>query len=618
MATEVYVETPSEPAVTVLGSETLAAAPGADGNSGDTLYALFFTWSGLWVGEDDLPGVTAAWRTRAAWALRTVGGMLPGEEFYLQAQARDYLGNTSEPGPPAIGMMDSAGETGLDAALAVVKASSTISAPEFMAALPASVRLAGKNLNDFGFYVDRISGLDLPKVIADEIFVPGDHAWQQRDEYLATKKIVLEGYIHGTSPGGLRLRIAYLKSFLATFEGSPWRSRTPVSLERADLDDRHWNVFYEAVDLVETVGKRDVSTSARVRVTMKSLLPFAVSNAVVRVLFTPAAGGFRSLDLGNAPSDAVYTIRGPAENPSFTVGDMLFFCDFADGLVYTGVENTTRTGTFTPAAEESLAYRTTETGMGILVTDGNTLSYTAGGNPADGAWVVAVEPRWDSPVRTEDAVILEHRADADNLVRLFWDAAAREWVFLRRAAGVDAEVRSSARSFTAGTRIVLGITWDSSNAGGMKLYVNGAQAAVGGDVAVLQQVPDTVTLHMSDGSLAPDAVFDLVAGWSRMLSADEMLRIADDTAALSNGNVTLGWTGTLDAGDFLTIDSLRRTAERYAAATGARENVLAALSGEIPILTPGRRRAATDRTQTMIATHAAAGGMEVRYRRRYL
>ena len=438
------------------------------------------------------------------------------------------------------------------------------------------------------------------------------------DEYFAVKRIVLEGYVHGTSPDDLRARIGYLKSFLATFGGAPWRSRSPVRLERVDLGGRHWNVLYEAVDLMETVGKRDLSPSARVRITLKSLSPFARANGVTRASFIPAAGGLHALGLGSAPSDAVYAITGPASDPSFSVGDMTFFCDFSDGLAYTGAENTALTGTFSPSAGESLAYRLTETGGGLLVTTGNTASYAASGNAADGAWVVVAEPRWSSSSRTETAVVLEHYADADNSFRLFWDASAREWVFMRRADGSITEVRSPEQAFTAGTRIVLGATWDASHAGGMALYVNGERVAESSSVAVLQEALHTVTLNDCDGSYPPDAVFSLVAEWARALSADEMLRIAGDPSALSNGNVTVSWSGTLESGDLLVLDSRARTAECRRIATGAWENVLSGLSGDIPVLAPGRRRAAAEGAGTTVFTHTGAAAMEVRYRKCYL
>jgi hypothetical protein len=297
---------------------------------------------------------------------------------------------------------------------------------------------------------------------------------------------------------------------------------------------------------------------------------------------------------------------------------MIFCCDFSRGLLFFDVENTESAGSFSPPESEAAAYHPTETGTGILVTDGVNVSFTAKGNPADGSWVTVIEPQWQSSSRTGDAVILEHRADNDNLVRLFWDGAAQTWVFLRKTDGIPHEARSSFQAFAAGTRIVLGITWDSTNAGGMKLYVNGEQESVCGDTAVLAQAPEQITLHNSDGSQQPDAVFDILAGWSRMLSADEMLRIADNPDALANRNVTVRWTGTLGTGDLLTIDSERRTAERFDRATGLRINALPGLDGEIPVLTPGRRRAATDHTQTVIYTRTAAAGMEVRYRRRYL
>jgi hypothetical protein len=231
---------------------------------------------------------------------------------------------------------------------------------------------------------------------------------------------------------------------------------------------------------------------------------------------------------------------------------------------------------------------------------------------------MVIEPQWRSSARSTDAVVFENRYDADNLVRLYWNGASQAWVFRKRAGGAQAEVRSSVQAFTAGTRIVLGITWDSTNAGGMKIYVDGVQEGVGGDVAVLYQAPNTVTLQSGDGALQPDAVYSLVAGWSRMFSADEMLKAANDVETIINHNTTIQYTGSLDTGDTLTIDSVRRTAELFDLSSGTRSNALGNLAGEIPVLTPGRRRTATDRTQTMIRCRTAMGGMEVRYRRRYL
>ncbi len=172
--------------------------------------------------------------------------------------------------------------------------------------------------------MDRITGLDLPRVVPDEELVPGGLSWRVHDEYFSAKRIVMEGYVHGSSPDDLRLRLAYLKSFLSTFDGNPWRSCAPTILERSDMGDRHWRVYYEAVEEIETVGKRDMASSARISAAVKCPEPFALSNEVTRVSFAPGAGSFHAVDLGNAPSDAVHVIRGPAANPSFSVGDMVF------------------------------------------------------------------------------------------------------------------------------------------------------------------------------------------------------------------------------------------------------------------------------------------------------
>jgi hypothetical protein len=466
--------------------------------------------------------------------------------------------------------------------------------------------------------VDTVSGLDVPNVVPDEELVPGNYAWHIWDEYFEPKRILLEGHVHGSSAEDLRLRLAYLKGFLATFEGNPWRSTAPVRLERSDLPDRHWIAYYNSIDTVEMIGKRDLSSSARIRVTMKCPLPFAISNDVIRSVFTPSANSFTTIDLGNAPSDAVYVIKGPAANPSFTVGDMVFVCDFSDNLAFTDAECADGTGVYTPSANEPGAYRTTETGMGLLVAGTDTVTFSAAGNPNDGSWIAVVAPEWDSTAQTSDVTVLEHYADADNYIRLYWDASADVWVFRKRADSVDYEAASEPHTFVAGTRIVLGISYDSTNAGGMKIFVDGTLSGMNGDTAVLTCSPSTLTLHAGGGTMQPNAVFDTAAGWSRMLSADEMLKIATDPAAVSNLNMSVTYSGTLDSGDLLTLDSEAKTAVLFDISAGTRTNVIDAIDGTIPALVPGRRRTASDRTQTVIYSKTACTEMETRYVRRYL
>jgi len=609
---------PSAPTVEPDTPTTLTVTPGEDENPAVTRYAVYNATDGLYLDADGAGTTEAVWRTKAEWGTITATGLTPDTAYTFTVKALNQADVETEFGPASDCTTSGLSSDLVAILLTVRKASSTISAPAFMSGLPTSIRLAGKSLNELGFHVDRISGLDVPRVVPDEELVPGDHTWQIRDEYFSPKRIVLEGHIHGSSAADLQIRLAYLKSFLSTFEGNPWRSTAPVRLERSDLPDRHWMVYYDAIDLVEIIGKRGLSSSARVRVAVKCPAPFAFSNEVVRVVFAPAAGTFRTIDLGNAPSDAVFVITGSAESPSFSVGDSVFHCDFSGGLAFTDTENAVQTGTYTPEENEAGAYRTTETGTGILVSGTDTVSFTVTGNKDDGSWAAVIAPQWQSTARETDAVILEHCYDTDNYLRLYWDAAEDRWVFRKRASGADIEVSSEPQAFTAGTRIVLGFTWDSTNAGGMKLYINGQQTGVNGDMTALASNPVTLTLHSSEGAMQPEAVIDFAAGWSRMLSADEMLRIATDPGTVANHNETAAYAGTLGENDLLTLDSRLKTAELFDISAGTRTNALGSVTGSIPILVPGRKRTASDRTQTVIYSTTAAAKFEVRYRRRYL
>jgi len=611
-------ETPSAPVVEADTSTTVLVTIGADGNPSYTEYAIYNERDDVFLDASGSASAIEIWQNKETWGTVTATGLNLSLVYTFKVKARNRDGVETVYGPGTQISSYGYSEDELTLLLEVRKASSTVSAPDFMAGLPASIRLAGKDLNDFGFHVDSINGLDLPQVVPDEELVPGDHSWHVWDEFFAPKRIVLEGYIHGNSPDDLRLRLAYLKSFFATFEGNPWRSTAPVWIERSDLDDRHWLAYYDSIDAVETLGKRDLSSSAHVKITMKCPSPYAVSNDIIRMVFTPEAGMFRPIDLGNAPSDGIFVIQGESVNPSFTVGDMVFLCDFSDGLSFTNVGNSSEEGTYTPSASEAGAYRTTETGMGILINGTDTASFAAQGNRNDGSWVAVISPQWQSSAQGSDVVVLEHKYNADNYLRLYWDASEDCWVFRKRAGGANYEVSSAIQAFTAGTRIILGTAYDTTNAGGMKLFINGIQAGVGGSTSVLSSAPSTLTLHEGGGTMQPNVVYDLVAGWSRMLSADEMQKIVTDPTAVVNLNTTVSYTGTLAENDLLTLDSRFKTAELFDVSEAARSNALGSVTGAIPVLTPGRKRTASDRTQTMVYTKTAAARMEVRYRRRYM
>ena len=385
-----------------------------------------------------------------------------------------------------------------------------------------------------------------------------------------------------------------------------------------DIPDRHWIVYYDSLEEIEYIGRRETASSAKIRVTMKCPEPYARSNETVRAVFMPSAGSFRSIDLGNAPSDAVYVIKGESSNPSFTVGDMVFFTDFSDGLAFSDVSCEKQRGVFSPAGEESGAYRTTDTGLGIFVTTGHIVSYTANGNKADCSWVIVITPQWQSSERITDAVVFEHRGDSGNYIRLYWDCSERKWVFRKCAGGMTEEASGTPQAFMAGETMVLGVTFDSTNAGGMKIFVNGSLYGVNTNADALAVTPTTVFLHADDGTMQPDCVFGVVAGWSRMLSSDEMLKVASDTSSIRNYNARVSYAGETDAGDLLILDSRLKTASLFDVSAGIKTNVLDKVNGTIPVLTPGRKRTATDRTQTMIYTGSSMAEMEVRYKRRYL
>ena len=215
---------PPAPLLEEQSSESIRLTLGPDENPEYTEYAIENMTGGSWVGTDGGPFPTPAWQTHAGWGTVTATGLLPDTLYAFRVKARNRDLVETDAGPSAQVMTWCAGAEQFGLSFTVAKATSTVSAPAFMRGLDPDIRIAGKNLQELGFVVDTISGLESPRVVPDEELVPGGHTWRVWDEYFTTKRIVLAGHVHSSSPADLRLRLAYLKSFLSTFEGDPWRS----------------------------------------------------------------------------------------------------------------------------------------------------------------------------------------------------------------------------------------------------------------------------------------------------------------------------------------------------------------------------------------------------------
>ncbi len=207
-------EVPAAPVLEEDTSVTVSVAIGEDSNHDNTEYAIYNETNDEYLDVSGNGTPSPAWQTKDSWAVVTAAGLTPSTTYTFKVKARNQEDAETAFGTPAQCTTHNLSTDVLTTVLQVQKASSTISAPSFMSGLAISILLAGKSLHDFGFHVDRISGLDLPCVVPDEELVPGAHTWRIWDEYFAPKRIVLEGYVHAASPDDLRLRLAYLKSFL--------------------------------------------------------------------------------------------------------------------------------------------------------------------------------------------------------------------------------------------------------------------------------------------------------------------------------------------------------------------------------------------------------------------
>ena len=191
-----YLEAPTAPVLTEVTSVTVNVAIWDDANASFTEYAIYNETDGNYIDSEGNATSEAIWQSRDEWGAVTVCCLNPVTEYTFKVKARNYVGIETEFGPSAQITTYNFASNEFSMTIEIQKVSSTISAPAFMSGLSTSIRLAGKSLNELGFHVDRISGLDVPSVVPDEELIPGNHTWHIWDEYFAPKRIVLNGHVH--------------------------------------------------------------------------------------------------------------------------------------------------------------------------------------------------------------------------------------------------------------------------------------------------------------------------------------------------------------------------------------------------------------------------------------
>ncbi len=143
-------ETPSAPAIEVETSVSIAATPGADSNPSYTEYAIYNETDGVFIDAFGNGSATAGWHSKAAWYTSTASGLTPSTLYTFKAKARNQDAVETGLGEGASITTYELSSQEVPVSLTVQKASSTVSAPGFMSSLSPSIRLGGKDLNEFG------------------------------------------------------------------------------------------------------------------------------------------------------------------------------------------------------------------------------------------------------------------------------------------------------------------------------------------------------------------------------------------------------------------------------------------------------------------------------------
>ena len=453
--------------------------------------------------------------------------------------------------------------------------------PTFLSGVSSTVALNGKDLSEFGVVRHRLNAFEMPTVETHDLVLPGRTGVSPQGDYFRDRTITLSGEIHGDTRAELMSQLDDFKMYLTTLGG---RSTRGIRLETTEQTDRCWQVFLNGQFSWEPIGPDHLATGARISVGFHCVDPFAVATGLTEVTKSSfTAGDFQRVDLGTAPSHYKLWLHcNGTDNPSITMGDMIFKADFDNTLDALDIDGNTVAGTYYNNAYTQ--FSPSESGMQFHNAGAGSSLYwnDIPGNPNEGSVLIVFRPQWAYDTSASKGIFFLYDGSHNGTyIRVYYDKTWDTFYFWKRVNWVSYFSYKTITGWDADTRFVLVGTWGPTL--GVRIYMDGEVGSTQPNTDPLDYVPDRVWAYTS--TLTTDVKYDLMYVWGRELSADEAIRYTRNPALVERHNVRIDFTLAVDDGDTICIDSEKGTAELLDT-SNVRSNVTSSMSNAFPALIP--------------------------------
>ena len=256
------------------------------------------------------------------------------------------------------------------------------------------------------------------------------------------------------------------------------------------------------------------------------------------------------------------------------------------------------------------SYSEEQFGQGLRIDGRDTLSWAVKGNKNEGSIEIWLKPQfaadWDA--ETSVQTIYLFRSSGSHYCLLRYDFISDIWIF-RKNSAVARDATSAVQAFEKGTRIHIIGTWGSN---GVNIYVDSVIGTPNANTDALASNPSTFYLGGIVTVVSiPDSIIDELYVYSRELSAQEALKQFNANRKTVNDNRVFEMTKVLNANDKLRIDSENERVEFLDSSLGTFTNAIASMNA-------GSRLPKMSKDKSVIYNKAANGGMNIKYRKRWL
>ena len=415
-----------------------------------------------------------------------------------------------------------------------------------------SVKINGRDLYEYGALV--YSAPHLAMAPADVVFdpLPERHGGFGFTSTWRPKSFVLSGVMLGDAAADLRTNLDALKTDLASVRGKHYTIPEAIRVEYADQTDRYYPCLYVGeFSLIPIGGHPTTDPAFQFTLPLIQLTPFAISTTLTTVAPSGTGPSFTVLDTGTAPCPMVLELAGAATAPDFVLADMSLYVDFDWDAVGTLIDGTSVTGSV-GAATDSAQFEPGERGGRFIQESTFTTSFAGVvSNPDEGTLIMVVRPQFANTI-AGNTFLFEWYIDADNGVRLWFQASTDTWNFTRERATATPAATSAAQTFSSDTRMVLAASWGPD---GIKVYIAGAQSG-STEATLTGVVGSSGTVYLGDQAAAarPDCKYEVLGFWPFQLSDADVRRYSLNPDLWRAHNVKFSKTGNIDASARVILD----------------------------------------------------------------